>query len=292
MNVFGMVTTRHSHAYTAEALRSFFHTTPFAAGDRFVLIDNDGSYLAPPEEPRVTLVRNAAPLSFAANVNQVLRIAREHRAELFFLNNDLIFTPHWLEPLLLNLPVVLSPVSNGQQPARVNGWDCGPQLDLADYLGHEEALRGWVCHRQATVRGYQPLLTLAFFCVKIPSLIQTAVGDLDERFAQGGEDWDYCLRCHRAGFRVMLAHDAYVLHFMGKSTWRGAEAAEQRQAREEAFLRAFRDKWGPRLLEAVLRGQRGPGPADGPLPGAGNPGHFRQMVEQLREPGHDLPRLE
>src|SRR6516225_2961287 len=56
MNVFGMVTTRHSHAYTALALESFFRTTPLGLTDLFVLIDNDGTYPLPPggDGPSVT----------------------------------------------------------------------------------------------------------------------------------------------------------------------------------------------------------------------------------------------
>ena len=100
MNVSGMVTTRPSHAYTACALASFFQTTPFGADDRFVLIDNDGTYGPPPDAwPQVTYLANPVPYGFAANVNQVLRLARACGADLFFLNNDLIFTPGWFAPL-------------------------------------------------------------------------------------------------------------------------------------------------------------------------------------------------
>jgi hypothetical protein len=145
MNVFGMVTTGPAHAYTPYALASFFETTPFGADDRFVLIDNDGSYRPPPDGwPQVTYLANPVPAGFAANVNQVLRLARACGAGLFFLNNDLIFTPGWLEPLQVREPALLSPVSNFQFPVRVSDWWCGPLLDLADYLGHEDQLRALV----------------------------------------------------------------------------------------------------------------------------------------------------
>ena len=224
MNVFGMVTTRHSHAYTAYALESFFRTTPLGLTDLFVLIDNDGTYPGTPVAAgrAVTRLTNAAPLGFAANVNQVLRLARARRADLFFLNNDLIFPPGWLEPLLSGPVGLLSPVSNFQFPDRVAGWSCGPVLDLADYQGHAEHLRALVRAHQARHTGYRAVLKLTFFCIKIPAAVQEAVGELDEGFGRGaGEDYDYCLRCHRAGFPVALALGSYVLHFMGKSTWRG-----------------------------------------------------------------------
>jgi hypothetical protein len=292
VNYFGMVTTRHSHAYTEHALRSFFQTTPFGPDDRFFLIDNDGTYLPSCDNARITLLRNGQPVGFAANVNQVLRRAREQHADLFFLNNDLIFTAHWLDPLLIGLPVLLSPVSNAQQPFDVNGWKCGPALDLPDYLGHEGALGEVVRRHQATVRGYVPVLCLPFFCIKIPYTVQGAVGELDERFgAGGGEDWDYCLRCHLAGFRVLYALDAVVLHFMGKSTWRGAESRAQTLARQEIYHRAFREKWGPQLLETIEHDPGNGLPVDGRLAEEWRRGNFRRVVEQLQEPRGDPSML-
>jgi GT2 family glycosyltransferase len=248
------------------------------------LIDNDRSYVEPPADARLIVLRNETPRGFAANLNEMLRRARADRADTFFLNNDLVFTPHWLEPLVLNLPVMLSPLSNGQEPCQRNGWHCGPVLDLGDYLGHEDTLAEIVRRRQATVRGYQPVLNLPFFCVKIPWAVQEAVGELDERFgAGGGEDWDYCLRCHAAGFPVQYALDSYVLHFMGKSSWRGPETPAQSQARDEAYLQAFRAKWGPRLLEAV-RDPRAAAAANGPAGQAWQRGHFRRVIELLASP--------
>jgi GT2 family glycosyltransferase len=233
MNTFGMVTTRHSHAYTGHALESFFRTTPLGADDRFVLVDNDGTYLPPPRPgwPRVTRIVNREPLGFAANVNQVMRMARERGADLFFLNNDLIFTPGWLEPLRVRDLGLLSPVSNFQFPYCCRDWDCGRCLDLADYLGHEDHLREIAQVHQARARGYQRVLKVPFFCIKIPFAIQEAVGYLDEDFGRGGgEDDDYCLRCHRAGFPVGFALASYVLHFVGKSTRAGSSAAKRNPA--------------------------------------------------------------
>jgi GT2 family glycosyltransferase len=282
MNVFGMVTTGPSHAYTPYALASFFQTTPFGADDRFVLIDNDGTYGPPPAAwPQVTYLANPVPAGFAANVNQVLRLARSCGADLFFLNNDLIFPPGWLEPLQVREPALLSPVSNFQFPVRVSDWWCGPLLDLADYLGHEDQLRALVRAHGERHAGYRPALRLTFFCIKIPAAIQEAVGELDEGFGRGGgEDYDYCLRCHRAGFPVAWALGSYVLHFMGKSTWRGGETPTQRQQREQAYLTAFRAKWGEALLEAVALGRTAKLRA---LPGVGEAlarGDFRSAVEQ------------
>lgn len=284
MIVFGMVTTGHSHEYTAHALTSFFETTGIGPGDEFWLIDNDGTleHSLTGGLPRVEVITNPAPLGFAANVNQVMRRARGRGADLMFLNNDVIFTPGWLGPLRVDLPVVLSPVSNFQMPYRAPGWECGRVLDLPDYLGHEEALRQIVRSHQAAVHGHQPALAVPFFAVKIPHDVLTAVGSLDEAFGPGGEeDLDYCLRCHLAGFRVQFAVDSYLLHFQGKSTWRGPESREQRQAREQAWRQVFREKWGSRLFAlACLEGSEGL-PGDEAVRGQLARGDFRGVVARL-----------
>jgi GT2 family glycosyltransferase len=115
-----MVTTRHLHEYTAHALSSFLETTGLEPDDEFWLIDNDGG----PEESltagfsRIRIITNPAPQGFAANVNRVMCRARDRGADLIFLNNDVIFTPGWLDPLRVDLPVVLSSVSSFQLPFR------------------------------------------------------------------------------------------------------------------------------------------------------------------------------
>jgi GT2 family glycosyltransferase len=284
MNVFGMVTTRHSHEYTAHALSSFFQTTGLGSDDQFLLIDNDSTLERSLTAgfPRVETVTNPSPQGFAANVNQVMRRARDRSADLIFLNNDLIFTSGWLAPLRVNLPVVLSPVSNFQMPYRSPDWECGPFLDLADYLRNQEAFRQIVRSHRAAVRGYRPALVVPFFCIKIPHAVYTAVGSLDEAFGLGGgEDFDYCLRCHLAGFQVQFAVDAYVLHFMGKSTWRCAETLPKQQAHEAAYLSFFGDKWGRRLRDFVCLGLRENIPGATGLRNELARGNFRGVIEGL-----------
>lgn len=72
--LFGMVTTAKSSNFTYYALNSFFSTVTLNPQDLFVLIDNDNvwedfSY------PNVRIIRNKQPLSFAANINQLISIA-------------------------------------------------------------------------------------------------------------------------------------------------------------------------------------------------------------------------
>src|SRR5579872_380325 len=100
MTLFGMISTAASARYTDLALASFFAATPLGDNDRFILIDNDGDYPAPPgARPGFELVRNPTPLGFATNANQLMRRAAAAAADLVLLNNDIVFAPGWLAPL-------------------------------------------------------------------------------------------------------------------------------------------------------------------------------------------------
>jgi hypothetical protein len=183
----------------------------------------------------------------------------------------------------VDLPVVLSSVSNFQLPYRSPDWECDSVLELSSYLGNREAFRQIVRSHRAVVHSYEPALAVPFFAVRIPHAVFTAVGNLDEGFGPGGgEDLDYCMRCHLAGFRVQFAMDSYLLHFQGKSTWRGPESVEQHRTREQAWRQVFRDKWGSRLFELVCLERSDGVPGDDVVRRQLARGDFRGVVEQLR----------
>jgi GT2 family glycosyltransferase len=214
-----------------------------------------------------------------------MRFAAEHRADLYFLNNDLIFTPHWLDPLLLPEPAILAPVSNWRSHPRQGGFVCTPTMDLSDYLGHEADLIEIARRHRLELSGHPRRFSEWFFCVKIPHVVYSKVGFLDERFGRGGgEDCDYCLRAHLAGFGVRLALQSFVLHFMGKSTWRGAETSEQQRNRESHYRHAFIRKWGQDLFDLMLGGGQAPLQRNPAALASFNAGDYRSVVRQLMPP--------
>ena len=256
-NLFGMVTTAASRHYTPLALRSFFTHTPLSEDDRFILIDNDADFELPADVPvdRITLVRPDAPQGFAANGNLLLREARARGADLFFMNNDLVFTRGWLEPLLVDRAALLSPMSNAQVTGTAGGFALQPFMDLADYTGNEAAVEAIAGRLRASSQGYRMTPSVAFFCIRIPQAVYEAVGGFDERFGKGGgEDRDYAARAWMAGIPQEFALQSFVLHFQGKSTWRGVETPEQQKTRDAQYTQAFQQKWGPALTYAFLGG--------------------------------------
>lgn len=280
-----MVTTSASSAYTAVALRSFFANTAFTEDDQFLLIDNDGG-LTPDQGvgARVEIITNSAPKSFAANANMALFRAAQVSGNFFFLNNDLVFTPGWLEPLLEDTPALLSPVSNAELPYEWRGHKLGFALNLEDY--NERALVEIAAIHRERTKGYRRVPSFPFFCVKIPPVVYDKLGPLDEGFGRGGaEDRDYAVRALQAGFELLYALPSYVLHFQGKSTWRGPESARETEERNERYLRAFESKWGNALRDLFILGKTD-GLLERKLLGTWNEGHYREVIEALLAERH------
>ena len=288
MRTFAMVSTNSSQRYTPSALESFFRCTELASGDAFFLIDNDSS-LAPEgieQHPQLQLLRNDQPLSFAANVNQIIRRTADSNADLFFLNNDLVFTPRWLEPLLLEQPALLSPLSNREVHYRRNGFSCERTLELEDYLGRENDLLLVAEYHGHKHRGYHQVLSLPFFCIKLPHTVYSRVGLLDESFGKGGaEDNDYCVRTVLAGFHIAYAVQSYILHFNGKSTWSGAETPEQTQQRCANFNSVFTAKWGEQLKRLLIDYDNSVLSATPAIASSAERRDFKHLVELLLPPG-------
>jgi GT2 family glycosyltransferase len=255
MIYFGMVTTSNSRRYTSFALDSFFRHSNLSAGDRFLLIDNDGDFSLPESYPRVELIRCERPRSFAANVNSVMRQAAPVQADVVFLNNDIVFAPGWLAPLCAVDQAILLPMCNQHVTYQRGGLELKSEMDLEQYAGNEEAFLAIVAghHADPRMRGFLRPMHVSFYCFRLPFLVYSRLGLFDESFGSGGaEDTDYRIRAYLAGFDIGVVAESYVLHFNGKSTWRGGETPDESRAREARYIDSFRAKWGDDLAKLFI----------------------------------------
>jgi GT2 family glycosyltransferase len=280
---YGMVSTSKSEVYTRIAVDSFLRHTPLPPGDAFFLIDNDSTLEMAPN-PAVNLLRNTAPRGFAANVNQILERALADGKDLFFLNNDIVFTPNWTDPLCAGPRAILVPLCNQYFAVRFGDWEMLPAMDLEHYRGHEEDLERFVkqLRTHPDFKGrIQSFPRIGFYCFLLPLEVGKTVGLFDEGFGPGGgEDVDYRIRANLAGFDVGLVFDSFVLHFMGKSTWRGAESPQATRQRDEQYFRYFLAKWGPDLAQIFLFTDQGTNHVDSL--GLGRlleSGAYRELIE-------------
>ena len=91
---------------------------------------------------------------------------------------------------------------------------------------------------------------LVGFCMLIRDEVVRRVGLFDERFGTGNfEDDDYCLRVRQAGYRLVVAEDAFVFHF-GNRTFVGMGLSKEKfgAVLHENEMK-FREKWGRAVEE-------------------------------------------
>ena len=268
MCIFGMVTTQDSFDYTCLAIESFFKTTTLTDNDKFILIDNDHSVQIDsiPYKENIELICNKTPLGFAANANQCIETALNLNQDLYFLNNDIIFTKDWYKILkeapydtictpLSNREVeYVSSVSNVGTNKIISALHCKPPpLSVENYTSKESQLASIAeAHKEAFSDLIQTV-HLPFFCIKLPIHVLKTVGKLDEEYGQaGGEDFDYCLRCHLSNCKVAFAASSFMLHFGGKSTYASKSEMSQQQKREDHFKALFLNKWGEELFKLLM----------------------------------------
>lgn len=208
---------------------------------RLVLVDNgstDGVSEYFDSVPGAEVIHNGENLGFAAAVNQGMRGAPGH---VLLLNSDTIVPPGWLERLEKALSSaedvgMVGPVSNevsGNQRIETPVLDSVGAIDDFAAQWARRHSGEWV----ETVR-------LVGFCLLIRGSVAGEVGLFDERFGIGNcEDDDYCLRVVHAGYRLLVARDAFVFHY-GNKTFEGMGFdAEAYEAAVERNYRLLLEKW-------------------------------------------------
>ena len=193
-------------------------------GYRLVLIDDASpdpgvrevfAQLAARGLPQVELLANERNLGFTGTANRGMGLSRH---DVVLLNSDTIVSPGWLEALrrcAASDPAIgtITPWSNNAEilsyPAFCvnNRWSEG--ADPAPLAA---------AFARAATPSYPDLPTGVGFCFYVRRALLDAIGGFDPAFGLGyGEENDLCLRAAAAGWRNVLADDAFVVHTGGRS---------------------------------------------------------------------------
>jgi O-antigen biosynthesis protein len=231
-----IIITHNQFEYTRLCLESVRSRTvePF----ELIVVDNassDGTVESLRSQGDVRLVHNEANRGFPAAVNQGIAEARgEH---ILLLNNDVVVTTGWLGRML---DALFSDPKIGMAGPCSN-FVSGPQQVESHYRSLAELdgfARDW---GRANDRRLADVNRLVGFCLLIRRSVVESVGLLDEQFGLGCfEDDDYCLRAIEAGYRAVIAQDAFVHHFGGR-TFVGSGVDFSALMRENE--RRFSAKW-------------------------------------------------
>jgi GT2 family glycosyltransferase/tetratricopeptide (TPR) repeat protein len=181
------------------------------------------------------LITNPVNLGFPAAVNQGIQAASGQ--QVLLLNNDCVVPRNWLRPMLRALYRDASiglagPTSNcvsGEQEVKV---------DYKNADGLNRFAAQW-----ARIHANEIVDTdrLVGFCLLIKRTVLDTIGLFDEQFGVGCfEDDDYCVRALQAGHRAVIARDAFVHHYGGRTfLGTGVDLGALMKHNEELF----RSKW-------------------------------------------------
>lgn len=164
--------------------------------------------------PQVRVLENQQNLGFVASVNRGLAL---REGDLVVLNSDTRVTAGWLDELVAVLAedsriAAVSPLSNNATLCSVPEW--GADVD-ASFL--ENRALG-----TASIDRFTEMPTLVGFCMLMRREAIDALGVFDPAYGRGyNEENDWCQRVRAAGYRVVRANRALVLH-EGEGSFSGA----------------------------------------------------------------------
>ena len=210
-------------ALTRACVASLQATLPAGLTHEIILVDDGStdatrawlSTLAPP----FRVVLNDRNLGYAAANNRAITLARGD--VLALLNNDLVFLPRWLEPMLgahRSLADRAGLIGNIQLDARTGAIDhTGIIVNQQGKPVHDRALPARRWRFFPTVR---PVPALTGACVLVERALWQQLGGFDEGYVNGGEDVDLCFRARAVGRTNAVALRSVVRHHISASVGR------------------------------------------------------------------------
>ncbi|HEY9900170.1 MAG TPA: glycosyltransferase [Pantanalinema sp.] len=187
-----------------------------APDDELIVVDNasqDGTagwlQAQAERDPRLRIVLSPSNLGFSAGSNAGLRIGKGEFSIL--LNPDTVVTPGWLERLR----------SRCEDPA------VGAVGPTSDYVAGLQKIQRYLppalpsaitpetlamILAGVNLDGTVETKLLIGFCMMIPRRVLDRVGLLDEELFLGNDDLDLSWRLRDAGYRLVVAADAFVHH--------------------------------------------------------------------------------
>ncbi len=237
---------------TQAMLASLQATLPAGLASEIIFVDDgstDGTrdWLATLREPAFRVLLNERNLGYAISNNRAAAIARGEFLAL--LNNDLVLTPGWIEPMLAahrKLRTRSGLIGNVQVDARSG---------LVDHAGLVVNLTGKPVHdRRAPsplarlIRPVRPVPAVTGACLLVERDLWQQLSGFDEGYVNGGEDIDLCFRARALGRINAVAVRSVVRHHVSSSPGR--------KARDEENSYRLAQRWRAELVAAADDGTR------------------------------------
>jgi len=194
--------------------------------------DDTAEWLRSLDTAHVQAIINIKNVGFAKANNAGFKIARG--SVIGLLNNDLIFTTAWLEPML---DILKSPSLNAGIVGNIQLTVSDRQLDHAgiylNYFGQFDHIRSMP---QPEFLNYLAVLGVTGACCLIKKSTLDSLGGLDETFVNGCEDIDLCLSVGELNLKCYVATKSVIYHHVSLSR-------DRHSKQNELNSRELRNKW-------------------------------------------------
>lgn len=203
----------HSQAMLA----SLQATMPAGMAHEIILIDDFSTddtrdWLATFDGPHIKTLLNPHNLGYARTNNRAASVATGEILAL--LNNDLLFEPGWLEPMLHTL---LSPTLNAGLVGNVQYHVADGTLDHAGVLLNPNAQFGHIQTLAVGAPQHTKALAVTGACMLLRKVDFDAQGGFDEQFVNGCEDIDLCFKLRATGKAIYVANTSRIRHHVSLS---------------------------------------------------------------------------
>ncbi|MBK9991574.1 MAG: glycosyltransferase family 2 protein [Verrucomicrobia bacterium] len=233
---------------TQAMLESLQATLPADLAHEIILIDDgstDGTreWLTTVNHPAIRVLLNERNLGYAATNNRA--VASASGELLVLLNNDLVLTPGWLEPMLAvhrSLP----------KPGAIGNIQLNANTGAIDHAGIYVTVKGKPEHDvtpspcapacgNSSCACSRPSPAVTGACLLIARELWQQLGGFDEQFHNGGEDIDLCFRARKAGYANAVALRSVIRHHVS--------ASPGRKQNDERNSYLFTQRWEKELIE-------------------------------------------
>lgn len=220
-------------------LASLRETVPAELTHEIIFVDDgsaDGTreWLRTLNGPPFKIILNESNLGYAVSNN---RGAAEASGRLLcLLNNDLVLAPGWLDPMLrlYSARGDVGVVGNVQRSVSTGLIDhAGIFINAKGKPEHDRTAPEWLSKRRE-------VLASTGACLLIAREVWQDVGGFDERYVNGCEDVDLCLRLRSRRRKNWVALDSVIDHHVS--------ASPGRKRRDEVNTRKLTLRWRDELV--------------------------------------------
>lgn len=213
-----VILSYNSLEFTKLCIESIRKTVPISARE-IIVIDNaseDGSVEYLQSQNDIITIFNESNVGFPAGCNQGISAATTGN-DIFLLNNDTLLLPNSLFWLRMGLYADenVGAVGSLTNYAGNNQTIGEPRrIALSDTDEIERVYQLGLNTNSSFEPQYANKIYLVGYAMLIKHDVLKKVGVLDEIFSPGNfEDVDYCLRIMQAGYRNVLCHNSFIIHF-------------------------------------------------------------------------------